>query len=73
MNQQNAESKAEARRIEQDRQNLDNTNPQAVDSFNAEVDKHNALLAQIKQETETFNDAVDKFNAELKRVGTLIK
>jgi tetratricopeptide (TPR) repeat protein len=73
LDQLNAASDAEARRIQQERQTLDNTNAQAVDAFNAEVDKHNSLLLEIKQETDTFNDVVDKFNAELKRVGTLIK
>jgi S1-C subfamily serine protease len=73
LDQLDAESKAQAQRIEQDRQNLDNTDPQAINSFNAEVDRHNSFLDQIKQETATFNDAVDRFNTELKRVGTLIK
>jgi len=73
LNQLNGQVEAESQRIQQDRQNLDNTDAQAVANFNAEVDNHNAFLAQVKQETEIFNAAVDRFNAELKRVGTLIK
>jgi flagellum-specific peptidoglycan hydrolase FlgJ len=73
LDQLDAESKAQALRIEKDRQNVDNTDPQAVSAFNVEVDSHNSFLEKIKQETAAFNDAVDKFNAELKRVGTLIK
>ena len=73
IDQREAEFEADARRIEQDRQYLDNTDPQAVDNFNAEVDKHNSIKAKIEQETGVFNDAVDKFNAELRRVGVLIK
>jgi hypothetical protein len=67
------EFKAQTRRIDLDRQYLDNTNQQAVDNFNAEVEKHNAFGDEIEQETNTYNAAVDKFNTELKRVGTLIK
>jgi S1-C subfamily serine protease len=73
LNQMDAQYEAQARGIEIDRQYLDNTNPQAVDNFNAEVDRHNAFGDQIHQETGTFNDEVDRFNAELKRVGTLVK
>jgi tetratricopeptide (TPR) repeat protein len=73
LDQLNAASDAEARQIEQDRNGIDNSNPQAVDSFNSEVSRHNVALDQIKQETVIFNDEVDHFNAELRRVGTPVK
>jgi tetratricopeptide (TPR) repeat protein len=68
-----SEFKAQTRRIDLDRQYLDNTDQQAVNNFNAEVGKHNAFGDEIERVTNAYNDAVEKFNAELKRVGTLVK
>jgi hypothetical protein len=60
-------------RIRQDRGNLDNTDPVAVDGFNAEVDNYNSSQDYIEKQTATFNSRADDFNRELHRVGTLIK
>lgn len=52
---------------------LDNTDPQAVANFNAEVDSYNSYKVHIDQKTDEFNTSVDNFNRELQRVGRLNK
>ena len=54
------------REIENDRIYLDKTSQYAVDTFNAKVDRYNALSQQDKDATAAFNLRVDNYNARLR-------
>lgn len=58
--------------IERERPNLNQTSQYAIDAFNREVDRYNALNQQLKDGIDTFNTGVNDYNAELARVGTPI-
>ena len=57
------------RKIESDRIYLDKTSQDAVDAFNAEVDRYNTLSQQDKAATAAFNVRVDNYNAKLRQYG----
>ncbi|MFZ0828921.1 MAG: response regulator [Verrucomicrobiia bacterium] len=57
------------REIENDRLYLDRTSQDAVDAFNAKVDRHNTLAQQDKDATAAFNQRVDNYNAKLRPYG----
>jgi hypothetical protein len=53
------------REIESDRNSLDKTSQDAVDAFNAKVDRYNTLSQQDKDATAAFNQRVDSYNTKL--------
>jgi hypothetical protein len=53
--------------------NLNRRSQAAVDAFNQQVDRYNALNEEANQKLNRFNRGVDGFNAELARVGTPIR
>jgi hypothetical protein len=57
------------RKIESDRIYLDKTSQDAVDAFNAEVDRYNTLSQQDKAATAAFNVRVNNYNAKLRQYG----
>jgi hypothetical protein len=57
------------REIESDRIYLDKTSQDAVDAFNAKVDRYNTLSQQDKAATAAFNERVDNYNAKLRQYG----
>jgi hypothetical protein len=57
------------REIESDRIYLDKTSQDAVDAFNAKVDRYNTLTQQDKDATAAFNQRVDNYNAKLRQYG----
>jgi hypothetical protein len=57
------------REIESDRIYLDKTSQDAVDAFNAKVDRYNTLSQQDKDATAAFNQRVDTYNAKLRQYG----
>lgn len=57
------------REIESDRIYLDKTSQDAVDAFNAKVDRYNILSQQDKDATAAFNQRVDNYNAKLRQYG----
>jgi hypothetical protein len=57
------------REIENDRIYLDKTSQDAVDAFNAKVDRYNTLSQQDKAATAAFNERVDSYNAKLRQYG----
>lgn len=59
--------------IERSRIYLDRTSQYAVDSFNRDVARFNAMNDNLQTTIDTFNREVRAFNAELERVGTLIR
>jgi len=59
-------------KIDLDRIHLDRTNQYAVDSFNRNVNRFNAMNETLKATVADYNRDVDAYNAELARVGTLI-
>lgn len=61
------------RRIDQARLYLDRTSQYAIDSFNRDVSRLNAMIEALQPAVDGFNRDVDSFNAELARVGTLIR
>jgi len=69
----NAEQNAlamEKRQIEKDRQSLDNTDQNAVDAFNLEVQNYNSSADKVQKEVDAYNAQVNAFNGELEKVGT---
>jgi len=72
LNSLKSQVKALGNQIESKRIYLDQTNQYAVDEFNREVDRYNALNQQLKEGVDTFNASVNDYNAELARVGTPI-
>ena len=58
------------RQLERDRLSLDNTDQNAVDGFNLEVQSYNSSADDVQKELDAYNAQVDAFNAELERVGT---
>lgn len=59
--------------IERSRIYLDRTSQYAVDSFNRDVARFNAMNDNLQTTIDAFNREVRAFNAELERVGTLIR
>lgn len=55
--------------IERDRNYLDRTSENAVDTFNAKVERYNALNQKAKIANAAFNEKVDNYNAKLQRYG----
>jgi hypothetical protein len=53
--------------------NLNRRSQAAVDAFNQQVDRYNALNEEANQKLNRFNRGVDAFNTELARVGTPIR
>ena len=53
--------------------NLNRRSQAAVDAFNQQVDRYNALNEEANQKLNRFNRGVDGFNAELARFGTPIR
>jgi hypothetical protein len=53
--------------------NLNRRSQAAVDAFNQQVDRYNALNEEANQKLNRFNRGVYGFNAELARVGTPIR
>lgn len=61
------------RQIDRARLYLDRTSQYAIDSFNRDVSRLNAMIEALQPAVDGFNRGVDSFNAELARVGTLIR
>jgi hypothetical protein len=59
--------------IERSRIYLDRTSQYAVDSFNRDVARSNAMNDDLQTTIDAFNREVRAFNAELERVGTPIR
>jgi len=72
LNHSKQEQEALYSKIESDRIYLDRTNSYAVDTFNANVRRLNAMNGPLKTLIDDYNRDVDAFNAELARVGTPI-
>jgi hypothetical protein len=60
----------ENRTIEGERATLDNTDQNALDQFNAQVDRYNAGSDTLDKDIDAYNAAVDDHNSYLVRVGT---
>jgi GYF domain 2 len=72
LNSLKSEVEALRNQIESKRPYLDKTSQYAVDAFNEEVHRYNALNQQLKEGIDAFNASVDDYNTELVRFGTPI-
>jgi hypothetical protein len=54
--------------IDRDRITLDRENQFEVDEFNRKVNRHNAMLRDVRAENDTLNQMIDNYNAMLEQV-----
>ncbi|RJP42526.1 MAG: hypothetical protein C4547_00335 [Phycisphaerales bacterium] len=64
-----AELETLARQIDLERLALDHTSNPAVARFNEKIDRHNALLEDLRAQERLVNQMVDDFNSKLRRYG----